>query len=181
MTPIRAQAKTLHTQISDAVNLAPEVMQDYSDRIQKQAKNHPALTALCEFSATMQMRRLRLVPPTAWQVLEVRWAGQLLAKLAELKQNPDAAATLALACLGYQRDGLEEALELLGTPEAAELIRDVPPPLPTGQAKPKRGKSTTRNTPAFEPAPEGMTEAELDPETEAQLAALREETKKLNR
>lgn len=154
-------------------------MQALSDRIQKKAKIRPDLAALCEFSATMQMRRLRLVPPTAWQMLEVRWAGHLLAKLHELKQNAGVEATLALACLGFAREGLEEAIDRLGTP-----IQETPPPLvetPKPGGKGKAEKTTTRNKAALASSPEVEADEELDADTQAMLAALREETQKLKR
>lgn len=202
MLPLRAQAKESHAALLEAVNLSAEQMQVYSDRIQKRARARPDLTRLCEFTGTIQVRRLLLVPPTAWQMLEVRWARHLLAKLNELKQVESTENTLALACLGYARKGADEsqpldyALVMLDAEPAKQAEEEVPSPTPKqdGEEKPKR--TATRNRRTSPPAPLPKAESaspkaergeeseegvELDPETEAQLAALRVETAKLKR
>jgi hypothetical protein len=107
-------------------------MQRLSDRLQKRVKAAPELTVLCEFSATIQVRRLLQVPPRAWQVLEVRWCAQILEKLETLKKQKGPEATLALACLGFARGDLPKALKAVGldpTPTPAEMPEPLIKPL----------------------------------------------------
>lgn len=121
MLPLRAQAQAGYDNLQQAVNLTADAMQSLSDRLQKRVKAAPDLLALCEFSATIQVRRLLQVPPRAWQVLEVRWCMQILEKLDTLKKQKGPEATLALACLGFARGDLPKALKAVGlTPSPAD-------------------------------------------------------------
>lgn len=162
MQPLRKQAIAGRERLENDINLTVAQTQAYSDQIQKRAKAQPELTALCDFTATMQIRRLRTVPPLTWTPLESRWCTQMVNRLADLKKNKSPAATLALACLGYERKGLDKALKALDL--QAEQEAPSPPPSPP--------PAESLAEPMAEP---GEAEAELDPETEAMLAELKKQ------
>ncbi|HNB50338.1 MAG TPA: hypothetical protein PK530_00265 [Anaerolineales bacterium] len=157
----RTQALENHAKLLEAVNLTAEEMQAYSDRIQKRAHAVPELTGLCEFSATIQLRRLLSVPARTWGATEIRWSTQLLDKLTGLKKRDGHAATLALACLGYARPDLPLALDAIQAPV---------PPLPPPAFEPDSQPLTY--VPELEPVAL-VSDEELDPQTQADLAALR--------
>jgi len=161
MQPLRKQAIAGRERLENDINLTVAQTQAYSDQIQKRAKTHPELTALCDFTATMQIRRLRTVPPLTWTPLESRWCTQMVNRLGDLKKNKSPAATLALACLGYERKGLDKALKALDLQTEQEV-----------QAGGRTRPAESLAEPMAEP---GEAEAELDPETEAMLADLKKQ------
>lgn len=128
MLPLRTQAQAGYDKLQAAVNMTADEMQSLSDRLQKRVKAVPDLLAQCEFSATIQMRRLLQVSPRAWRALEVRWCAQMLEKLDTLKKQKGHPATLALACLGFRRGDLPKALDAAGV---APLTPPAETPEPT--------------------------------------------------
>ena len=168
MQPLRKQAIAGRKRLENDINLTIGQTQAYSDQIQKRTKAHPELTALCDFTATMQIRRLRTVPPLTWTPLESRWCTQMVNRLGDLKKNKSPAATLALACLGYERKGLDKALKALDL-QAEQEVQDVLVLMQDG------GRTRPAESLAEPMAEPGEAEAELDPETEAMLAELKKQ------
>lgn len=166
MPLLRTQALEGHAKLLKAVNLSADELLAYSDQIQKLAKNKPELTATCDYTASMQVRRLLLVPHRSWQALECRWCDQMTERLAELKKDKTPSATLALACLGYRREGLEQALAIL------TQVKEAEPPAPLKAVRPKPAPQK-----AAVPVPPVHTldeaDDDLDPETQAMLADLK--------
>jgi len=137
----------------------PSQVGQYADRAQKLSPDRPDLTVLCDFSQAQKMRRLMILPLKAWKLTEIHWAEYALAKIGELRQNPSLQATLALACFGVVRPGLEDAftdVQRMGKPAKK----------PKAQPEPK-------------PEPEGEDDEELDPQTRADLDAVLREAEKL--
>lgn len=170
---LRTDALAQYEKLTQAVNMSAEETLATSDRIQKRVKVHPELTALCEFSGTMQMRRLLTIPHRVWKVMELRWAEQMLAKLTKLKKDSSAGATLALACLGYARHDLAQVLAKLDADPEPEPVKK--PTAKKAPAKAKKNEAAAIPVPPLEEHPEDALDEELDPETQAMLADLRKQ------
>jgi cell division septation protein DedD len=170
-----------------------------SDRIQKLSRRTPetlALTALCEFSQAQRIRRLLILSPRTWGQLEVRWAKQIVERVAELRNVEGPAAALALACMGGQRKDLKDAMDELnrravetelmvansaatlhGTPAPAEPAPAIEPEKKPAKAKKAAAKAEPKPAPLS--SLDELDEETLDPETAAALEALKREVAEL--
>jgi len=182
----------------------PDAISRLSDHIQKLAKFHPSLTAGCEFSQAQLMRRLLILPRTQWQPTDTNRAAAAVKKIQALLIEPGPNAALKLACYGIARADLDEAIRSLeaardAAQPAAPAAVDEPAACPDGaqdnaaapvaapeKAGKAKGKAARADKPSRPDQPTGLLhslstldEAELDPQTLADLQALEQEVKGL--
>lgn len=174
---LRKDCQAAHSELIGLVDMDLGAIGTICDRIQKLARRAPEITALCELSQPQKMRRLLIVKPVAWGELELRWAKAAIGRILELKKIKGYPATLALACFGVGRKDLGQAMTALekaaqAAPETAVL--DEPWPVPPPEAGSKAEKMPVLHS-LKDLGVADNDEEELDPETLAELAALKQE------
>lgn len=168
----------------------PDAISGLADRLQKLAKYDRALTARCEFSRALQMRRLVILPLKGWKDTDARAARAALETIEQLRAAPGLAAALELACYGIERGDLSKAVVLLEQARDAQCSQNAmsqekpieaeakllpekgPDPEPAKKAKPKTKPKALESL-------ESLDDAELDEQTKADLDALEREVKSL--
>jgi len=156
-----------------------------ADHIQKLSKYRRDLCALCDFSQAQRIRRLLTVRAYAWRELEERWAKGALAEIERLRGQEGYPAALALACFGVWRPDLGDAIQELELAKGRAAVsvetavqqqtaaREPEPEKPVAREKPKITKTAKPVKPLE--SLDDLDEDELDPQTLAELEALKAE------
>jgi hypothetical protein len=200
-----AQIADVRSRLIQTLPVDPDRISALSDRIQKSAKYSPTLTSGCEFSQAQVMRRLLILPVKGWTDGDARRAENAIAAITALKAQEGPLAALQLACYGIERGDLEAAIATLeaakaaaeqatpqdeagpqAAPDGVEVELNVLfPPVATQKVTVKVEKPAKPPKAAKPAAPlsslEDLDEGELDPDTQAQLEALKRDVQGLKK
>ena len=133
------------------VTMGPGRVLAVSDRIRHIGQGQPDLVARCQFTRSIQARRLKTVAWKHWQASDWVSAQAILAEVAALQPEPAShGRTLALAVLGVETEGLDglmDELEDKQAPPAAATLA------PAAAARPDPAPQPTRPAPTPTPRP----------------------------